>query len=88
MDTEDTITVHVRAFARLREVLESGAFDVELRRGATLADLWEAIRLRNRAVDAIASSTRLARNGRLVALLGEALVDGDDVALLPPVGGG
>ncbi len=87
MDTE-TIGVRVRAFARLRELLDSGDFELRLPRGATLADLWEALRARNRAIDALAASTRMARNGRVAPLPSAVLADGDEVALLPPVGGG
>ncbi len=78
----------MRAFARLRELLEAPEFTLELPAGSTLVDVWEALRERNRKIDALASSTRIARNGRVVALLGEAVADGDEIALLPPVGGG
>lgn len=87
MGTE-TIAVRVRAFARLRELLDASEFEIRLPIGATLVDLWEALRARNRAIDALASSTRLARNGRVAPLLNVRLEDGDEVALLPPVGGG
>jgi molybdopterin converting factor small subunit len=50
--------------------------------------VWDALRSRERRIDALASSTRIARNGRVVALLGELVMDGDEIALLPPVGGG
>jgi molybdopterin converting factor small subunit len=93
MDTQPTspdisVRIRVRAFARLRELLDAADFDIELPPDATLVDLWEALRGRNRQIDALASSTRLARNGRVVALLGERLEEGDEIALLPPVGGG
>ncbi|HTU70627.1 MAG TPA: MoaD/ThiS family protein [Candidatus Baltobacteraceae bacterium] len=82
------MTVRVRAFARMRELLDEGAFDLQLPEGATVVDAWEALRARNRKIDALASSTRIARNGRVVALMSERLADGDEIALLPPVGGG
>jgi molybdopterin converting factor small subunit len=94
MDTQPTspatspIRVRVRAFAQLRELLDAGDFEVALPAGSTLVDLWECLRERNRKIDALASSTRLARNGRVAALPGEVLADGDEVALLPPAGGG
>ncbi len=84
----ETIRVKVRAFARLRELLGAGDFELELPDGATLVTLWETLRLRNRAIDALGASTRMARNGRVAALLNVALADGDEIALLPPVGGG
>lgn len=72
----------------MRELLESPEFALELPAGSRLVDVWEALRARNRKIDALASSTRMARNGRLVALLGEPIADGDEISLLPPVGGG
>ena len=80
--------VHVRAFAQMRELLETGEFDLDLSDGATLVDVWDAIRARNRKVDTLAGSTRIARNGRVAALMSERLAEGDEIALLPPVGGG
>jgi molybdopterin synthase catalytic subunit/molybdopterin synthase sulfur carrier subunit len=79
--------VRVVAFARLRELLGFGERELELGPAATLDDAWrsltagvpEAVRLR--------PSTRFARNGVVTdgtCVLGE----GDEIALLPPVGGG
>lgn len=86
--TELTIVVRVRAFARLRELFDAAEFELQLPEGATLVDVWDALRERNRKIDALASSTRIARNGRVVALLNERVANGDEIALLPPVGGG
>jgi molybdopterin converting factor small subunit len=72
----------------MRELLEAGEFDLELPDGATLVDVWDALRMRNRKIDALAPSTRIARNGRVAALLDERVANGDEIALLPPVGGG
>jgi molybdopterin synthase catalytic subunit/molybdopterin synthase sulfur carrier subunit len=79
--------VRVVAFARLRELLGFGERELELAPAATLEDAWrsltsavpEAVRLR--------ASTRFARNG-VVADGASVLGDGDEIALLPPVGGG
>lgn len=78
----------MRAFARLRELFAQSDFPLEVPEGATLADVWEALRGLDRRIDALAGSTRMARNGRVVALLNERVCDGDEIALLPPVGGG
>jgi MoaD family protein len=82
------MTIQVRAFARLRELFGEGSFSLELPQGSTLADVWESLRRRERRIDAVAPTTRIARNGRVVALLNECVEEGDEIALLPPVGGG
>jgi sulfur-carrier protein len=83
----DAINVRVRSFARARELLGS-ELTLVVPAGATLADLWEQLRLQNRELDRIASSIRLARNGVVSPLLDARLNDGDEVSVLPPVGGG
>jgi sulfur-carrier protein len=85
--TATEIVVRIRSFARLRELLGS-EIELHVRRGATLADLWTELRGRNPAIADFESTTRIARNGRVVALLEEEVADGDEIALLPPVGGG
>jgi molybdopterin converting factor small subunit len=81
----NAMKIRVLAFARLREVLGYGERVVELRGAATLDDLWRAIE--TPGLDALRRTTRFARNGAL-ADGATALSDGDEVALLPPVGGG
>ncbi len=82
--------MHVRvvSFARIREILdEDGSQVYELNDGTTIGAVWEALRAAHPALEPLARATRFARNGALVA--GDtALVDGDELALLPPVGGG
>jgi molybdopterin synthase catalytic subunit len=79
--------VRVLAFARVRELLEGGVHEMELPAGGTAADVWLALESRAAGLADLAASTRVARNGRIVALT-EPLCDGDELALLPPVGGG
>lgn len=79
--------VCVLAFARVRELLGEGSFGVETPDGGTVQDVWNALTQRAPALQTLAASTRVARNGRIVAFA-EALADGDEIALLPPVGGG
>jgi molybdopterin converting factor small subunit len=79
--------VRVLAFARLREVLGFGAREVDLAEGATLETLWSALAGGAAELAAHRASTRFARNGALSDAL-TVLRDGDEVALLPPVGGG
>ncbi|MBV8425566.1 MAG: MoaD/ThiS family protein [Candidatus Eremiobacteraeota bacterium] len=79
--------IKVIAFARVRELLgfserEFGVTDVPTvgaLRARLEGDAPELVRLR--------ASTRIARNGRLVDDAAT-LHEGDEVALLPPVGGG
>jgi len=79
--------IHVLAFAHLRELLHDGAFDLELAPGGTAADAWDELARRHPAIGAMRGSIRLARNGAIVEA-GEPLREGDELALLPPAGGG
>jgi molybdopterin converting factor small subunit len=77
----------VLAFARLREILGFGARELDLPEGATLDALWAGLTLDAADLAPFRASTRFARNGTLADGTA-ALRDGDEVALLPPVGGG
>ena len=78
--------VRVLAFARLRELVGFGEREVALADGATLETLWDALARDAAGLSAHRASTRFARNGAL-ADGATALRDGDEIALLPPVGG-
>ncbi|MGB8267848.1 MAG: MoaD/ThiS family protein [Candidatus Velthaea sp.] len=79
--------VRVVTFARLRELVGFGERSVECPAGATLDELWLQLATGIPDLQALRASTRFARNGALAAG-GTALQEGDEVALLPPVGGG
>jgi molybdopterin synthase catalytic subunit/molybdopterin synthase sulfur carrier subunit len=79
--------VRVLAFARLRELLGFGERDLELAPPATLDDAWRALTAGIPDAVRLHASTRFARNG-VVTDGATALGDGDEIALLPPVGGG
>jgi molybdopterin converting factor small subunit len=79
--------VRVLAFARLRELLGFGERDVEIAPEATVDALWAQLVPAAQPASALRASTRFARNGALVDG-STALLDGDEVALMPPVGGG
>lgn len=81
------MTIRVLAFARLRELLGFSTRELDLDDGATVADLWARLARDVAGLDGLRASTRFARNGALTAATG-ALRDGDEIALLPPVGGG
>jgi molybdopterin converting factor subunit 1 len=81
------VTARVLAFARLRELLGFGEARVEVPDGTTIDALWTRLAREAPPLAELRASTRFARNGELAA--GTELVrDGDEIALLPPVGGG
>jgi len=79
--------VRVLAFAQLRELFGFGERSLDCAAGTTLEELWTQLASGVAEAHALRASTRFARNGA-IALPGVALHDGDEVALLPPVGGG
>jgi molybdopterin synthase catalytic subunit len=74
--------VAVRLFAGLRERAGTGARDIELADGATVADVWPAL-----ALGAEPTGLLYAVN-KAYAERAASLVDGDEVAVIPPVSGG
>jgi molybdopterin converting factor small subunit len=79
--------VRVLAFARLRELLGFGSRDVDVPEGTTPDALWHTLAGASRDLHSLRGSTRFARNGTLADALSP-LAEGDELALLPPVGGG
>jgi molybdopterin converting factor subunit 1 len=81
------VTARVLAFARLRELLGFGERYVDVPNGTTVDGLWALLAAGVPQLAGLRASTRFARNGQLVD--GSAVVNaGDEIALLPPVGGG
>ncbi|HUH16126.1 MAG TPA: molybdenum cofactor biosynthesis protein MoaE [Gaiellaceae bacterium] len=74
--------VSIRLFAGLRERAGTGARELGLADGATLADVWAALDLGEEP------QGLLYAVNRRYAEPGTALADGDVVALIPPVSGG
>jgi molybdopterin converting factor small subunit len=81
------VIVRVLAFARLRDVLGRDELALEVDEGAHVGDAWAQLARDVPALRDLAATTRIARNGR-VAALDELLAPEDELALLPPVGGG
>jgi len=79
--------IRVVAFARLREIVNAAETELEVRAGARAGDAFTALAEAYPTLEDHRLSTRIACNGRLVAP-DYALHDGDEIALLPPVGGG
>ena len=78
--------VTLRCFATLRE-LSIGRELITLPPGAVVADAWEHLATRHPGVADHRPFVRAARNGAYVSWE-VALVEGDEVAFLPPVSGG
>ena len=74
--------VVVKLFAGLRELAGTGQRDLELPAGASVGDVWPALRL-----GAEPSGLLYAVNKKY-AERSQALTEGDEVALIPPVSGG
>ena len=75
------------AFARLRELLGFGERRVQVPDGTTIEGLWSLVTAGVPHASELRGSTRFARNGAL-ADGGTVVSAGDEIALLPPVGGG
>jgi MoaE-MoaD fusion protein len=76
------VRVRVRLFAGLRERAGAARRELELEDGATVADVWAKLDLGNEP------EGLLYAVGREYAERDRALVDGDEVAVIPPVSGG
>ncbi|HEV3090806.1 MAG TPA: MoaD/ThiS family protein [Candidatus Cybelea sp.] len=81
------MTIRVLAFAGAREMLGAPHFELDLPSGASVRDAWSRLEAEFPGLAPHRSSLRVAHNGSLADLDG-ALRDGDELALLPPVGGG
>ncbi len=82
------MTVRVAAFARIREIVGARGLERTFPRDATANDVWRALAREFPALAPLERSTRFARNGVALADGATALADGDELALLPPFGGG
>ena len=75
------------AFARLRELLGFGERQLGVAEGTTADAVWSQLAGAAPQLVALRASTRFAQNGALID--GAAVLrEGDELALLPPVGGG
>jgi molybdopterin synthase catalytic subunit/molybdopterin converting factor small subunit len=76
------MTVRVRLFAALRERAGYGQLELELPEGSSVGDVWAALGLGDEPPGLL-----FARN-RIYAERTQALENGDEVAVIPPVSGG
>lgn len=79
--------VKILFFGQLRELVERAEDSVELPDGATMETLWERYASQIPELRSMAASIAMARNQQFVTR-SEPLLDGDEVALMPPVSGG
>jgi molybdopterin converting factor subunit 1 len=79
--------VKVKFFAAPREALGKGEMEVTLPKGSTVADLIEQLQQEHPTLRAYTRFLSVAVNRAYVGMQTD-LHDGDEVACLPPVGGG
>jgi MoaD family protein len=79
--------VRVRLFAVQRELAGRRLVELELPDGASIETAWQALVAEHPALAPGRAAVRFARNG-VYADAAEALVDGDELACIPPVSGG
>ncbi|HEY8168103.1 MAG TPA: molybdenum cofactor biosynthesis protein MoaE [Candidatus Limnocylindrales bacterium] len=77
----------VRLFALQRQQLGVRELRLELDDGASVADAWQTLCATHPALSPAGASMRFARNGEY-AEVDDALAEGDELALIPPVAGG
>ena len=79
--------IRVRLFAIHRELAGAREVPIELADGATVEDAWRAMTERHPLLAPGRPSVRFARNGDY-AEPATILIDGDELAFIPPVSGG
>lgn len=84
---DESFELRVKLFASVREALGAGEVAVRLPAGADARDLLAALEARHPALGPLGPSLAVAVNHAVVGR-GHPLAAGDEVALLPPVGGG
>ena len=81
------VRVRARLFARLREQAGVDRLDLELNQGATVADVYDALRRSYPTLEPDRALVRPALN-QAFAEWNSPVADGDEVAFIPPVSGG
>lgn len=81
------MTVTVRVFARLRDVVPASGLVRDVPEGATVEAVWQQIADQYPAAAAMRAALAVAVNAEF-ARFTTPVRDGDEVAFLPPVSGG
>ena len=79
--------IHVALFARIAEICSASQRAIEIDPAANVESVWANLENEFPALRAMRTSTRAACNGTLVSF-DHRLAAGDELAFLPPVGGG
>jgi molybdopterin converting factor subunit 1 len=79
--------VTVQLFARLRELAGCSRCEMQVPDGSTVDDVWRALAERHPALAPFAGAVSCAVNTDFAGMQAS-VVDGDEVAFLPPVSGG
>ncbi len=77
--------IHVHFFAQAREMAQKNEEEVELKDGATVSDLFEILKFRVPTLRSV--EFKIAVHSEYVDNHHE-LLDGDEVAIIPPISGG
>ncbi len=81
------MTVRVLTFAGIREIVGASERKIDVAEGSSAGDAWEKLTQEFPKLRESERSIRLARNGTLVER-DVPLRDGDELAVMPPFGGG
>lgn len=81
------MTIVVRAFARIAEIVGATTLERDLPVNATAGEAWASLAREFPQLEPLGPSTRFARGGAFVGAE-TALHERDELALLPPFGGG
>jgi len=81
------MTVRVLFFASLRERVKRSETSWTVPDGATVEALWRSLVAEYQTIEAMSGAVRFAVNREYVDR-DHVLVDGDEVAIIPPVSGG
>ena len=82
VDTLTRVHVRIRLFAALRERAGTGSLELNVPPGATVGDVWSGLEL------GVEPAGLLYARNRAYVERTEALQDGDEIAVIPPVSGG
>jgi len=86
-DRHSSIHVNVKFFAAPREALDTDQIRLEVPQGTTVEELLDILKERHPVLRSYVRFLSVAVNRAYVGM-GTELRDGDQVACLPPVGGG